>query len=79
MIIRTNYWKIGLKIEDISKSWRHYDVINPSKSNLGKIPIWFSESSEYFLEDSIGHFYHYYDNKNQILNKGLKTEDISKS
>ena len=36
-IIRSKYLKKCLEIEDIRKSWRIYDVINPWISNLGKI------------------------------------------
>ena len=61
--------KKDLKIEDLSKSWRHYNVINLWKWNLGKILIPFSESSENFQEDVMGNFYHYYDLKENIFKK----------
>ena len=41
MIKRTKFLNKDLKIEDMPKSWRHYDVINPWISDLGKISNYF--------------------------------------
>ena len=63
----------------IVKSWRHYDVINPWISNLGKISIQFSESSENFQEDDMVLFTITMIKRIKYWNKGLEIEYIGKS